>query len=220
MEARSSHEEKYPLNKSSLKFLQKIVTEPSELVLKSDLLINAIYERDEIFVKEILSSPGDRDYINFQLLSGMVYDPKQKINIQKNFRSDYPLSLPRTPLTLAVYFGLINTVELLLTHGADVNLSGQPQHLHVGYQYTPLEYAVHHRKTSVLKDNVSIEVFKEIVDILKEHGAIIQPSVEKLDTDGLISNQLRYTNFFYMKNSEEKHSRKVQAKNKSQIKLI
>ncbi len=218
METRSFNEEKYPLNKSPLKFLQRPVTEPSELALKSDLLMTAIYEKNETFVKEILSSPGDTSYINFQLYGGMVHDPQNKIDIPKNFRSDYSLTLPRTPLTLAVYYGLTNIVELLLTKHADANLPGQPKlDKHVGYQYTPLEYAVHHRKTLSEKDIVSIEEYKEIVDLLKNSGATIDPAVEKLDTSGLISNQLRTTNFFYTKpQAEQKHSQRSLLKNKTQ----
>ncbi|HEX2548578.1 MAG TPA: ankyrin repeat domain-containing protein, partial [Gammaproteobacteria bacterium] len=142
--------------------------------------------------------------INFQLYGSTIYDPKNKTEIDKNYHPHYSAMLPRTPLTLAVYYGLVNIVELLIQHGADVNLSGQPEEKQsCDYQFTPIEYAVHHYKTLVA-EQASMADYKDIVTLLKESGVIISPLVEKLDTAGMINNQLKVTNFFIMKDDLKK----------------
>jgi len=140
---------------------------------KKENLIYAIKQNNEAVVNDILSLPGNCDYINFRLYKTLYYDPIKgalfkKINACENFFEN----LPRTPLTTAVYYGREKMVEWLIKKGADVNLNGP---------YLPLEYAILYLK--IIKDADALKKYQKIQDMLIEQGAkLTERSEDNIDT--------------------------------------
>ena len=133
-----------------LQFLSEEQNGITERLLKADMLLHAIHEKDEEYAKEILNSPGNNDYINFRMHDRTVTDIEGR-EYQRYYGNDSLENLPRTPLTLACYYGQIDVVRLLLEKKAHVNLTSN--------NYSPLEYAVIQRK--FLDEEVPLDHYKK-----------------------------------------------------------
>ena len=96
-----------------LNFLSKKTNAIEDQILKADMLLHALKEKDTDFAREILNSPGSMDYINFRLHDSQVTDIQGR-EYHRSYFNDSLRDLPRTALTMACYLGQVDIVKLLI----------------------------------------------------------------------------------------------------------
>ena len=178
MHNRSQLEHKYDTHQPvHLKFLDREPATLTDEILKADLLLNAIKDRDVVFAKEIISSPGNTHYLDFRLRNNHIQDYRaEKLHLWPYSHTILPAGLPRSALTLASYYGLSEIVDLLIQAGANVNLQSG--------SFSPLDYAVYCRK-NLGEHAAPLEEYQKIVASLIKNGAIYK-TVKEQDEDKLL----------------------------------
>lgn len=158
-----------------LQFLTKEKNDIEDQIIKGDMLLHALKEKDTDFAMEILNSPGSMDFINFRFHDREVTDIEGRKRHRFYF-NDQHSNLPKTALTMACYFGQIDIVRLLIEKKAHVNLTSN--------LYSPLEYAIVQRK--FLKEKVPLDNYKKIAQILLMNGATYNNTLKQFDEDNLL----------------------------------
>lgn len=182
MVTRPPFEEKYakPKRKPTdpLNFLLREPQSVDEQLLKADMLLSAIQNKNIKYAKEIIDSPGDPSYIDFRLHDQSVHDYRAPKTYERNYHiSPYPTNLPRTALTLACYYGLTDVVKSLIDKGANVNLTSS--------SYSPLEYANHCRK-QLGNEAAPLSEYYKISNLLRKNGATFNENLRACDDNSIL----------------------------------
>ena len=82
---------------------------------KAELFFLAIKRKDSVLVKEILTNSSDAE--NYHSLGISTFGDKQDIDLNAEYEINF---LKKMPLTHAVFTGDMDTVGVLIEHGADV----------------------------------------------------------------------------------------------------